>query len=55
MCANVEPDILEDMAQDSPTGRNGTAEDVAKAFAYLADAEFVTGHILSINGGYVIN
>ena len=54
MCAHVEPEILEEMAQDTPVGRNGRPEDVAKAFAYLADAEFVTGDILSINGGYVI-
>ena len=54
MCANVEPEILEQMAQDAPIGRNGTAEDVAKAMEYLADAEFVTGQVLSVNGGYVM-
>ena len=55
MCASVEPEILAEMAEDSPVGRNGTAMDVANAIAYLADAEFVTGHVLSVNGGYVIN
>ena len=55
MCVSVDPEVLAEMAEESPVGRNGTPEDVAKAFAYLADAEFVTGHILSINGGYVIN
>ena len=54
MCANVEPDILDAMAQDAPVGRNGTPEDVAKAMAYLADAEFVTGHVLNVDGGYVM-
>ena len=54
MCANVEPEILEEMAAESPIGRNGTPMDVAKAIAYLADAEFITGHVLSVNGGYVI-
>ena len=54
MCANVEPEVLAQMAEDAPVGRNGTAMDVAKAMAYLADAEFVTGHVLSVNGGYVI-
>ena len=39
---------------DSCVGRNGTPEDVAKAMAYLADAEFVTGQVLAVNGGYVI-
>ena len=54
MCANVEPSILEEMAQDAPVGRNGTPMDVAKAMVYLAEAQFVTGHILNVDGGYVI-
>jgi 3-oxoacyl-[acyl-carrier protein] reductase len=54
MCAEVEPDILTQMAGDTPVGRNGTAMDVALAMEYLANAEFVTGHVLSVNGGYVI-
>ena len=54
MCADVEPAILAEMGEDTPVGRNGTPEDVAKAMAYLADGEFITGHILSVNGGYVI-
>jgi NAD(P)-dependent dehydrogenase (short-subunit alcohol dehydrogenase family) len=35
-------------------GRNGRAEDVAKAFAYLADADFVTGQVIAVNGGFVM-
>ena len=54
MCGNVDPEILEEMAQDSPVGRNGTPMDVAKAMVYLAESEFITGHVLSVNGGYVI-
>ena len=54
MCAGIDPDILEQMAQEAPVGRNGTAEDVAQAMEYLADAEFVTGQVLPVNGGYVI-
>ena len=54
MCGNVDPEILEEMASESPVGRNGTPMDVAKAMAYLADSEFITGHVLSVNGGYVI-
>ena len=54
MCATVDPEILKQMGEDSPVGRNGTPEDVAKAMLYLADAEFVTGHVLSVNGGYII-
>ena len=54
MCADVDPDILAQMGSDTPVGRNGTPMDVARAMEYLADAEFVTGQILGVNGGYVI-
>ena len=54
MCASVDPEVLDGMAEESPIGRNGTPEDVAKAMEYLADAEFVTGQVLPVNGGYVL-
>ena len=54
MCAGLDPETLENLAGDSCVGRNGTPEDVAKAMAYLADADFITGEILAVNGGYVI-
>ncbi len=54
MCANVSDEVLCELAEESPLGRNGTPQDVAKAIAYLADADFVTGQVLSINGGLVI-
>ena len=54
MCANVEPEIMEEMAQESCVGRNGSPMDVAKAMEYLCNAEFVTGHVLNVDGGYVI-
>ena len=54
MCANVSDEVLAELAEESPIGRNGTPEDVAKAIAYLADADFVTGQVLSVNGGLVI-
>ena len=46
MCAGIDPEILEEMAEESPVGRNGTPMDVAKAMEYLADATFVTGQVL---------
>ena len=54
MCANVDGEILEEMAREAPVGRTGTAMDVAKAMLYLTEAEFVTGHVLSVDGGYGI-
>ena len=54
MCANVAPEIMEELKAESPIGRTGTPADVAKAMLYLADAEFVTGQVLPVNGGFVI-
>ena len=54
MCANVEPEIMEELKAETPVGRIGTPADVAKAMLYLADADFVTGQVLAVNGGFVI-
>ena len=54
MCASVDPQVLAEMADQTPVGRNGTPEDVARAMEYLANAEFVTGQVLPVNGGYII-
>lgn len=54
MCANVSAETMETLRQETPVGRNGMPEDVAQAMLYLADAEFVTGQTLSVNGGYLI-
>ena len=54
MCATLSEETLSELASDTPVGRNGRAEDVASAMEYLADAEFVTGQVLPVNGGYVI-
>ena len=54
MCAHLEPEILASLAEDNYVGRNGSPEDVAQAMAYLADAPFVTGQVLPVNGGFVI-
>ena len=54
MCAGVSEESLEQLRQETPVGRNGTPEDVAKAMVYLADAEFITGEVLSVNGGLVL-
>ena len=54
MCANVDPEIMAQMAEEAPVGRNGTPMDVAKAILYLSEADFVTGQVLPVNGGFVI-
>ena len=54
MCASVSPETLEELKEETPIGRNGTPRDVAKAMLYLADADFVTGQVLAVNGGFVL-
>ena len=54
MCAEVSSETLEALRQETPVGRNGTADDVAQAMVYLTEANFVTGQLLGINGGYII-
>ena len=54
MCATIDSAILDEMAEESPVGRNGRPEDVAEAMEYLANATFVTGQVLPVNGGYII-
>lgn len=54
MCAHFSQEDLDCLAQDTPLERNGTPMDVAKAMEYLAQADFVTGHVLSVDGGFAI-
>ena len=54
MCADVAPEIMEELKEQTPVGRLGQPEDVAKAMLYLAEAEFVTGQVLPVNGGFII-
>ena len=54
MCANIDQSIMESLKEETPVGRNGTPADVAKAMLYLADADFVTGQVLPVNGGFII-
>jgi len=42
-----------EVADQTPLGRNGTAEDIAKAVLFLASeaASFITGEYIAVNGG----
>lgn len=43
-----------DIAQRAPLGRPGTPEDVVDAVRYLAGADFVTGQVLVVDGGRLL-
>lgn len=56
MVASVAPERIEAMLKTIPAGRLGRPEEVAAAVAYLAsaDAAFVTGATLDVNGGMLM-
>ena len=54
MNGSLSEQALETFRQDTPLGRLVTPEQVADAVLYLAEAEMVTGQILSVDGGIVI-
>jgi pteridine reductase len=50
----VEPDQVERRAAETLLGRVGAADDVADAVLFLADADFVTGTSLVVDGGRLL-
>ena len=52
MNAHLTGDEMEQLIEQIPAGRIGRPEDVAKACLYLAEAEYVTGEVLSVGGGF---
>ena len=56
MNETVSTDDLNSFVEEIPLGRIGTVEDIAKSVVFLAsdDADYITGQILSVSGGYVI-
>ena len=56
MNANLGPEDLAALAEETPLGSIGKPEDVAEALWYLASpgAKFVTGQVLAPNGGLIV-
>ena len=56
MVQSLGQETLDDLASQTPLGRLGTAEDVAHAVAFFASekASFITGQILTADGGFVV-
>ena len=52
----LPPEVLPQLAQETPMGRLGTPEDIAAAVAFLAseEADFITGQVLTSDGGFIL-
>lgn len=52
----LPPEVLPQLAQETPLGRLGTPEDIAHAVAFLAGdgASFITGQVLTCDGGFIL-
>ena len=47
-------ETLDMLAEEIPIGRLGTPQEVARAVLYLAEADYVTGQVLHVDGGFPI-
>jgi 3-oxoacyl-[acyl-carrier protein] reductase len=56
MMQTVPEKVLNSICDKTPLRRLATPEEIAAAFAYLAsdEAAFITGHVLSVDGGLVL-
>lgn len=54
MNANLSKEELKQLEEETPLGRIGTPEDIAKCVKWLVEDTFTTGQVISVNGGWVI-
>ena len=54
MNALLSPEAKAELVAETPLGRLGTPSDVADAVAFLADAPFITGQTLAVDGGFIL-
>lgn len=52
----LPPEVLPQLAEETPLGRLGTPEDIAAAVSFLAgeQAGFITGQVLTCDGGFIL-
>ena len=56
MTAGLSEDVKAEFTKQIPLGRMGTPADIASAVAFLAsdEASYITGQVLSVNGGMLM-
>ena len=55
MNKGFDEETIQALREETPVGRLGTPEDIARAIAFLADEKsgFITGQTLGIDGGFI--
>jgi 3-oxoacyl-[acyl-carrier protein] reductase len=56
MTAGLPPEVKAEFTKQIPLGRMGTGSDIASAVVFLAseEASYITGQVLSVNGGMLM-
>ena len=54
MNKNLTKEELKELEEETPLGRIGKPEDIAKCVKWLVEDEFTTGQVISPNGGWII-
>ena len=56
MNASLDQTVLDELCEETPLGRLGTPEDVARVALFLAGegGDFITGQVIAPNGGFVV-
>lgn len=54
MNSNLDAEAIAELKEETPLCRIGTPKDIAESALFLAESRFITGQIISPNGGLVI-
>ena len=45
---------MDELKQEIPLGRIGKPEDIAKSVKALVENEYITGQVISVDGGWLV-
>ncbi len=56
MLSEIDEETIDALIEETPIGKIGTPKNIADSVAFLSSdrAEFITGQVLGVNGGFVI-
>ena len=54
MNSNLSEEEIKELENETPLGRIGKPQDIAKCVEWLIEDKFTTGQVISVNGGWII-